>query len=81
VTVLRDALPELRSISFAISSKLPTEITVAVIEGLIGARYTKQIWCQGGKWQEFTLPLDSFVLDRTDTTTTLWFDELAGVKD
>ncbi len=65
VLMLRDALPELRSISFAISSKLPTEITVAVIEGLIGSRYTKQIWCQGGKWQEFTLPLDGFVLDRT----------------
>lgn len=65
VLLLRERLPQLRSISFAISSKLPTTVTVGVIEGLIGSQYIRQIWCQGGKWQEFTLPLDSFLLDRT----------------
>ncbi len=55
--------PELRGLSFAVSTAVSVPVIVVLAEGADGPRYVAIVWCEAGAWEEVSLSLDDFHLD------------------
>jgi len=64
VLPLLDGLPGLTEVSFGLATALSTPVTVMLVEGDDGPRYTALLWSAAGTWQEYSLRLDDFYPDR-----------------
>lgn len=53
----------LGEMAFALRSKLPTPLVIALTEGENGPRYNCLLWSSADGWSEFSLTLDDFVRD------------------
>jgi hypothetical protein len=54
----------LNELSFALRSELPTAVVVTLIMDEDGSRHNRIVWSPAEEWQEHSLRLDEFILDR-----------------
>ena len=61
---LPHGVPGMTEISFALRSKLPTPVVIALGLGDDGPRFNRVVWSAAERWSEFTLSLEDFIFDR-----------------